>query len=277
MFYTGLLHFAGCTAESDIDARFFGDEMAARPRMLMVAHGSRRELIATAMRTAHQGSAPLARAAMMARTAFGGIAEFRKWAASHCDVARLLGGRMGLSEQVQQSLRHLYERWDGDGMPGELRGTQIPLAVRLMQVAQDADVACQYGGIALATSTLTRWAGSGLDPEAVSVFLSLGDAPYKGLDVSVHLGGDDGRRTRPAAPGDRGPAGRLPVGDRGLRRPEEHVDDRSFPRRRGPRRAGRGRGRARRRRGGHAAPGGAGTRHRARRGTGRRVGASPVR
>ncbi|HWN00734.1 MAG TPA: HD domain-containing phosphohydrolase, partial [Streptosporangiaceae bacterium] len=104
-------------------------------------------------------------------------------AASHCDVARLLGGRMGLSEQVQQSLRHLYERWDGDGMPGELRGTQIPLAVRLMQVAQDADVACQYGGIALATSTLTRWAGSGLDPEAVGVFLSLGDAPYKGLDA----------------------------------------------------------------------------------------------
>jgi hypothetical protein len=41
VFYTGLLHFAGCTAESEIDARFFGDEMAARPRMLTVAHGSR--------------------------------------------------------------------------------------------------------------------------------------------------------------------------------------------------------------------------------------------
>ena len=183
VFYTGLLHFAGCTAESEIDARFFGDELAARPRMMTVAHGSRLELIATAMRTAHQGSAPLARAAMMARAAFGGIAEFRKWAASHCDVARLLGARMGLSGQVQLALRHLYERWDGNGMPGELRGTQIPLAVRLMQVAQDADVAWQYGGIALATTTLTRRAGSGLDPEAVRIFLSLGDRPYTGLDV----------------------------------------------------------------------------------------------
>src|SRR6266446_2222252 len=76
VYYTGLLHFAGCTAESEIDARFFGDEMAA--------HGSRLELIATAMRTAQQDSTPLARAAMMIRTAFGGIAEFRKWAASHC-------------------------------------------------------------------------------------------------------------------------------------------------------------------------------------------------
>ncbi len=34
VFYTGLLHFAGCTAESEIDARFFGDELAARPQML---------------------------------------------------------------------------------------------------------------------------------------------------------------------------------------------------------------------------------------------------
>ncbi len=183
VFYTGVLHFAGCTAESEIDARFFGDELAARPRMMTVAHGSRLELIGTAMRTAHPGSAPLARTAMMARAAFGGMAEFRKWAASHCDVARLLGARMGLSEQIQQALRHLYERWDGKGMPGELRGTQIPLAVRLMQVAQDVDVAWQYGGAALAGSTLTGRAGSGLDPQAVSAFLTLGDQLYEGLDA----------------------------------------------------------------------------------------------
>ena len=183
VFYTGVLHFAGCTAESEIDARFFGDELAARPRMMAVAHGSRLELIATAMRAAHPASAPLARAAMMARAAFGGMAEFRKWAASHCDVARLLGARMGLSGQVQQALRHLYERWDGNGMPGELRGTQIPLAVRLMQVAQDADVAWQCGGTALADAILTKRAGSGLDPQTVRIFLSLGDRVYKGLDA----------------------------------------------------------------------------------------------
>src|ERR1700739_307318 len=59
VFYTGLLHFAGCTAESEIDARFFGDEMVSRPRMLTVAHGSRLELMSTMMRTAHQGSPPL--------------------------------------------------------------------------------------------------------------------------------------------------------------------------------------------------------------------------
>jgi HD-GYP domain-containing protein (c-di-GMP phosphodiesterase class II) len=183
VFYTGLLHYAGCTAESGIDARFFGDELAARPRMMTVAHGSRMELMTTAMRTAHAGSAPLARAAMMARAALGGMAEFRKWSASHCDVARLLGERMGLSGQVRDALRHLYERWDGNGMPGDLRGDQVPLTVRLMQVAQDADVAWQHGGTELAARTLSKWSGSGLDPQAVKVSLSLGDQLYAGLDV----------------------------------------------------------------------------------------------
>src|SRR6266516_2188807 len=181
VFYTGVLHFAGCTAESEIDARFFGDELTARPQMMAVAFGTRLDLVATATRVAHPGRARLARAAAMGRSAFGGIAEFRKWAASHCDVARVLGARMGFSEQIQLALRHLWERWDGKGMPGELRGDQIPLAVRLMQVAQDADMAWQHGGTALANRLLAERAGSGLDPQAVSALLELGDQAYEGL------------------------------------------------------------------------------------------------
>ena len=183
VFYTGLLHFAGCTAESEIDARFFGDELSARPQMMAVAFGSRRDLITTASRVAHPERARLARAATMARSAFGGVAEFRKWAASHCDVASVLGARMGFSDQVQTALRHLWERWDGRGMPGELSGEQIPLAVRLMQVAQDADMAWHQGGSLLADGLLAERAGSGLDPGAVAAFLSLGEAVYAGLDA----------------------------------------------------------------------------------------------
>ncbi|MGE5286454.1 MAG: HD domain-containing phosphohydrolase [Micromonosporaceae bacterium] len=183
VFYTGVLHFAGCTAESEIDARFFGDELSARPQMMAVAFGTRRDLVVTAMRVAHPGSTRRARAAAMTSSVFGGVAEFRKWAASHCDVARVLGARMGLSRQVQHALRHLWERWDGKGMPGELRGEQVPLAVRVIQVAQDADMAWQHGGTALAGRILAERAGSGLDPQAVRAFLGLGDQVYEGLDA----------------------------------------------------------------------------------------------
>ena len=77
---------------------------------------------------------------------------------------------MGLTEQVQGALRHLYERWDGKGLPGDLRGEQVPLPVRVMQVAQDADVAWQRGGPALARRKVRGRAGSGLDPQVAAVF-----------------------------------------------------------------------------------------------------------
>ena len=195
VFYTGMLHFAGCTAESEIDARFFGDELAARPKMATVQFGSRPELMAMAARTAHSESPALTRMTMMARASFGGMAEFRKWAASHCDMARLLGARMGLSEQVQQALRHLYERWDGKGMPGALRGEQIPLAVRLMQVAQDADMAFQRGGAKLAGHILAERAGSGLDPQAVAAFWAVGDQAY--LDMAAPSAWDEAMLAEP--------------------------------------------------------------------------------
>jgi HD-GYP domain-containing protein (c-di-GMP phosphodiesterase class II) len=183
VFYTGLLNSAGCTADSEVDARFFGDELAARPPMMAAFSGSRLGLMIATMRVAHRGSPPLMRAAMMARSAVGGVAEFRAWARAHCDVARLLGARMGLTAQTQQALRHLYERWDGKGMPGDIRGEQLPLAVRLMHVAQDADMAWHNGGAELADRVLAQRAGSGLDPHAVAAFRKLGGQVYAGLDA----------------------------------------------------------------------------------------------
>src|SRR5260370_12837981 len=91
VFSTGVLHFAGCTAESEIDARFFGNEMVARPQMLAAQFGSRLELVTTAVRVVHPESTPVARAAVMGRSAFGRVAEVPKGAASHCDMGPRVG------------------------------------------------------------------------------------------------------------------------------------------------------------------------------------------
>ena len=230
VFYTGVLHFAGCTAESEIDARFFGDELAARPRMMTVAYGSRLELIATAMRVAHSGSGPLARAVMMARAAFGGIAEFRKWAASHCDAARLLGARMGLSGAgpagAAASVRTVgRQRHAGRparhadpaggpadaGRPGRRCG---PAARRDRAGAQHAG---QPGRVGTGPGGGQRLPGGRR-------------SAVQGPGRAVRLGRGGGRRAGSAAGGVRAATGCLPVGDRGFRRPEEHVDRRSFPR-----------------------------------------------
>ena len=120
MFYTGVLDFARRGRERD--------------RHVILRDGARRpaaddgDAVRAAAGAGDDGGAshspgkpPAARAAAMARSAVGGLAE----AASHCEVAGLLGARMGLPERVQVALRHLYERWDGKGLPGDLRGEQI--------------------------------------------------------------------------------------------------------------------------------------------------------
>lgn len=84
----------------------FGDELTARPQMMPTFTGTRRELITRTMRTVHRDRTPLARTATMARSAAGGISDFRKWARTHCDMARLLGARMGLTAPVQEALAH---------------------------------------------------------------------------------------------------------------------------------------------------------------------------
>ena len=157
-------------------------------------------------------------------------------------------------------------------MPGELSGLQVPLAVRLMQVAQDADLAWQHGGTALVRSTLAGRAGSGLDPQLVSVFLSAGGRLFDGLDAPSVW--DDAMAAepgpQPVVTGPRLDACLSAIAD--FADLKTHVDGRSFPWRRRPRRAGRHRGRAGRPRGADAAPGRAGARHRTRRGSRQRLG-----
>ncbi len=183
VFYVALLHYAGCTAEGQIDARFFGDEMAARPRMMAAMLGPRLGLVGTAVQVMYPGLPLPKRVAMLARSAVGGLDEFRRWAASHCEIAQLLCDRMGLSPAIRHGLGHLYERYDGKGMPGTLRGDEIPLAVRVMQVAQDAEIAWQCGGAGQAGRLVSSRAGGGLDPAVAATFLDAADELCEGLDA----------------------------------------------------------------------------------------------
>jgi HD-GYP domain-containing protein (c-di-GMP phosphodiesterase class II) len=204
VFYVALLHYAGCTAEGQIDAGFFGDEIAARPQMMAAMFGPRWGFLGAALRTMHPELPFPRRVGVIARSAVGAFEEFRRWAASHCEIAQLLCDRMGLSGEVRQGLGHLYERYDGKGLPGTLRGEEIPLAVRVMQVAQDAEIAWGFGGVDGACRVVASRAGSGLDPTVAAAFLTAAKELCEGLDARTvwpdMLAAEPGERpTVPAA------------------------------------------------------------------------------
>lgn len=92
--------------------------------------------------------------------------------------------RRGMSRGVQLLVRWHHEWWNGDGYPDALEGEQIPLAARILRVAdsyaaltdnrprrhamQDEE-AKQY---------MTEWAGLEFDPKVVKTFLSIDTAIY---------------------------------------------------------------------------------------------------
>ncbi len=87
-------------------------------------------------------------------------------------VSRVLG-----LEEIAEILRHHHERWDGTGYPRGLRGEAIPLASRVIAIADtfDAIVTDRPYRAALspaeAREIILLLAGTHFDPEVVTAFL----------------------------------------------------------------------------------------------------------
>jgi HD-GYP domain-containing protein (c-di-GMP phosphodiesterase class II) len=80
--------------------------------------------------------------------------------------------RLGLGKNVADSLLHIFERWDGHGLPNGVAGEDIPQAARIGHVASAAVMFSQARGNAEALSILGSWSGRILDPLITDSFLA---------------------------------------------------------------------------------------------------------
>lgn len=180
-YYISLLRFAGCTAESFHDAERFGDEIAARAELTRMMFASRGELLVTAVRNVRPREPLLRRSVAAARSLPGMRGAWSFSAVSHCEVTENFARRLGLGPEIVAATTHLYERWDGHGFPGRVRGEDVPLAVRVMQVAQDADRQRALGGVQQAATLVRRRAGHAFDPTIAGAFAIDPDELLAGL------------------------------------------------------------------------------------------------
>ena len=178
-----LLRFLGCTSDAaETAAVVGGDDLSFIGAMSPVFMGSRRELLGRYLGSAGAGRPPAQRARFVARAA----ADLRRGAqslATHCEVAAMLARRAGLAQPVVTALEHAYERWDGQGAPAGLAGDSIPLAVRVVVVAKDADLATRLGDDP--RRRLGERRGHAHDPAVVDAFERVG------ADVLARIGGAD--------------------------------------------------------------------------------------
>jgi len=94
--------------------------------------------------------------------------------------ARLLAEIPELEEEVAVAVRHHHEDYDGGGYPAGLAGEQIPIAARVIRVADAYDAMTSPRPFRAALSheaaveQLSKGSGTSFDPEVVEAFCGLG-------------------------------------------------------------------------------------------------------
>lgn len=169
VYYLALLRLIGCTADAHVSAAAFGDEVAARGWLTGVDWWAPAEVMAVLERHLGAGLPPQVRERMLA-TAGAALPGLMGVALAHCEVAQRLAERMGFGADIQEALGQLYERWDGRGIPAGLAGETIARPVRVVQLAQDAEVFYRQGGAEAAVVVARRRADGAYDPAIVTRF-----------------------------------------------------------------------------------------------------------
>src|SRR5919199_4860299 len=102
-------------------------------------------------------------------------AEFAE-VAKHPETGAEIVGRIGSLAPIVPWIRHAHEHWDGSGYPDGLSGEAIPLAARILLVADAFDAMTSDRPYRKARSPdealeeLRRHAGSQFDPRCVAIF-----------------------------------------------------------------------------------------------------------
>lgn len=171
VYYTTLLMWIGCHADSQEYARWFGDDITVRSDAYLVDWTGLpyvRFLLGNVARGEPLGTRLRVMATLL-RDARGQLATLVH---SHCTSAALLAHHLGLSPDIGHALAFTFERYDGGGLPEGAAGDAIPIEMRVAQVADFAEVHNRlYGADGAVAVVRSRRAGH-FDPVVADAFLA---------------------------------------------------------------------------------------------------------
>lgn len=183
VYYAALLVSVGCHTDAHEQARWFGDDIGAKSDKYGPHGVSGFRAALSGMRRIGSGQRPLARLRTAVSFAAGGFRELDGMAEQHAALAQALGGQLGLAAPVVEALGTSYEQWDGHGWPGLLAGEAVPIASRIVQLADFVEVAHREAGPRGALAVAVRRSGSQFDPALVECLRADPDGIFAGLDA----------------------------------------------------------------------------------------------
>jgi HD-GYP domain-containing protein (c-di-GMP phosphodiesterase class II) len=175
VYYVALLRFLGCTSDAAETAVVAGgDDVGFNAAMATVLMAQPSEAMRHFVRHLAE-ELPLRRRIGRVVRALSDPGMTRRSLAQHCEVGARLAARVGLDESVCDALAHAYERWDGKGHPAGLAGEDVPVVVRIVSVARDAELWARQAGWPTAVEVLAHRRGHGYDPAVVDVVVDGGE------------------------------------------------------------------------------------------------------
>ena len=179
VYYTTLIMWIGCHADSHEYARWFGDDIAVRHDSYLV-DWSGLPYWRFLMGNIGRGQ-PLTQRLLIMATLFGNArGQLSRLIHSHCTSAALLADRIGLGPDVQASLAFAFERYDGGGLPTGAHHDDIPIQMRVAQLADMIEVHHRAYGVDGAVAMVRSRRGGQFDPNVVDTFIQHADAILAG-------------------------------------------------------------------------------------------------
>jgi HD-GYP domain-containing protein (c-di-GMP phosphodiesterase class II) len=168
-YYTSLLTWIGCAADTSDVAALFGDEAVLYADM----HDD--DLVGTTLalfmlRHLGRGTSPIHRLSLASRFVATAGRSVQRVMVSHCQSASELAERLGLGDVVRLPLTQAFERWDGRGVPGAARAHDLALAGRIVQLADCIEAFHFTRGNDAAVEVARERRGTHFDPDLVDQF-----------------------------------------------------------------------------------------------------------
>jgi HD-GYP domain-containing protein (c-di-GMP phosphodiesterase class II)/DNA-binding CsgD family transcriptional regulator len=171
VYYVGLIAWVGCHVDAYEQAKWFGDDMALKAD---AHHVDMAGLPATAFMWRHVGAGRglAERARLSVKFVGAGRRAAHEMIENHWLATNDLAGRLGLGPDVREGLYQTFERWDGKGVPAEVKGGEILMVARLVNLADVVEVYHRTGGVDAAVAVARERSGTQFDPALVDVFCS---------------------------------------------------------------------------------------------------------
>jgi HD-GYP domain-containing protein (c-di-GMP phosphodiesterase class II) len=180
--YLALARHVGCTANADEIAAVAADEIALRAPSAMLDLADRRKMLPHVLR--HVAAvAPLHRRPLVLARILGAPDLAQQSTAAACEAAQVLATRLGLPEETVRDLPLHFERWDGRGFPGAIRGDALPRPVQVVQVAETTEAFVRHDGREVAREAVRGRAGTLLAPDPVAALIERYDELVEVLDT----------------------------------------------------------------------------------------------